>query len=837
MNKFTKKIMLLLGCVISFCASAQNLVTPISINIPANPPANTAEWATTLPPVMILAQTKPVNGVINGLVQDSRILVTIKSGGSKVCGTYTPQTAPMSGFNSPSKNWKGTDVLSLLGQECTLKPGSYELCVQFYTVDAAVRIIGETCKPFTIADKKEKETYTPPQNIFPNNNKVFTEKETKLPIVFRWTPIIPKPKASVTYKLRVWEMQEGQSATQAIKMNTPLLEKDVKAITQSVEKITFPPCSFNGSCGNKFTWNVQASKQNQMGEVELLGASEPASFGVVGINQTPAVASCTLSISSGPCLTANVGLCGAVPGGGQATITGGTAPYSTTSLGASINGNTIHVNAPNEIPAGGGSVTITDAAGCSASAIIQSCPKYDPVQFTLGASHQDATCATINDGSITASFIRIGVGGGPSPVPNPQSYTVSGYPPTVFGPVTKPFGTSVTGLAPGTYIVIGGGSSCWNTPSPSSIQTIAVASATCPCTLSISNQNPNYGTIGDFCGKAAGGGYGFISGSATSTYTITSPKGTIITYPISGIYVGAPSIAQNPYCNITYVPVSIIDNAGCTATATLTVYPEFSGISHHLIVSQQNVTSTCLNDGSINATFTTTGVPGGNVFNPAQAFPQTYTVIGTGGTVFGPVTKNFGTPVTGLAAGTYMATGQSSGFNCWFAGNTSAVTITAPTCAPLVLTTSLLNSSLCTMKNGKAKVTATGGTGTYTYSWNTIPAQTNPIRTTAIASNLAPGNYTVTVASGINSQSTIVNIPHNVQTLNVSLNTFQVGFYSKMKVLVNNVNAPSFMYSFSWSNGQNTNPIPVYPSHPPVPYSVMVASKKTGCTGTATMNY
>jgi hypothetical protein len=280
MNKFTKKIMLLLGCVISFCASAQNLVSPISINLPANPPANTAEWATTLPPVMILAQTKPVNGVINGYVQDSRILVTIKSGGSKVCGTYTPQTAPMSGFNSPSKNWKGTDVISLLGQECTLKPGSYELCVQFYTMDAAVRIIGETCKPFTIADKKEKETYTPPQNIFPNNNKVFSEKETKLPIIFRWTPIIPKPKASVTYKLRVWEMQEGQSATQAIKMNTALLEKDVKEITQSVEKITFPPCTFNGSCGNKFTWNVQASKQNQMGEVEMLGASEPTSFSV-----------------------------------------------------------------------------------------------------------------------------------------------------------------------------------------------------------------------------------------------------------------------------------------------------------------------------------------------------------------------------------------------------------------------------------------------------------------------------------------------------------------------------------------------------------------------------
>jgi hypothetical protein len=282
MNKFIKQIMLLLGCLISFWAGAQNLITPINIALPTNPPANTADWATALPPVMILAQTKLVNGQVNGMVQESRILVTIKSGGSKVCGTYTPQNAPTSNFNSASKNWSGANVLSLLGQECTLNPGSYELCVQFYSMPGAVesRILGESCKPFTIADKKkEAESYSPPQNVFPNNNKIFTEKETKAPIVFRWTPVVPKPKAQVTYKLKVWEVEEGQNATQARKMNAPLLEKDVKEITQSVEKITFPPRSRQAN----YTWNVEASKQNQMGELEMLGASEPTSFSVSSV--------------------------------------------------------------------------------------------------------------------------------------------------------------------------------------------------------------------------------------------------------------------------------------------------------------------------------------------------------------------------------------------------------------------------------------------------------------------------------------------------------------------------------------------------------------------------
>lgn len=43
-------------------------------------------------------------------------------------------------------------------------------------------------------------------------------------------------------------------------------------------------------------------------------------------------------------------------------------------------------------------------------------------------------------------------------------------------------------------------------------------------------------------------------------------------------------------------------------------------------------------------------------------------------------------------------------------------------------------------KNGNASATVIGGTMPYTYLWNTIPVQT-----TAIASNLAPGNYSVTV--------------------------------------------------------------------------------------------
>ncbi len=273
-----KYIFIFLISVCSQWVSGQNLISPITINLPANPPANTAEWATTLPPVMILAQTKLVNGQINGMVQESKILVTIKSGGNKVCGTHTPQSAPISGFTTANKNWTGANVLNLLGQDCTLKPGNYELCVQFYSFDR--RILGENCKPFTIEDKKQvAENYSPPQNIYPDNEKQFKEAELKSAIIFRWTPLVPKPKEQVTYRLKVWQLMQGQNGINAMKANTPIVEKEVANITQAVVTNLYTgPCKPPYLCN--YVWQVQAVNKDgkPMGSNE--GKSELWSFKV-----------------------------------------------------------------------------------------------------------------------------------------------------------------------------------------------------------------------------------------------------------------------------------------------------------------------------------------------------------------------------------------------------------------------------------------------------------------------------------------------------------------------------------------------------------------------------
>jgi hypothetical protein len=279
MKKFL--LFLMLGFVITN-AIGQALISPINITLPANPSANTADWGVGTNIFVISAQTRPVNGQINGNVQESKILVTIKKGSAKVCGTYTDATAPSTNFNAPTKTWTGANAASLLGNTCTLTPGDYMLCVKFIAPFSTVNLGEEVCKPFTIRDVAtpgnpttptvSQNKFTPPTNLAPINGAQLKPEDAKKPLIFRWTPIVPKPQG-VVYKLKVWQLKNEQTATAAIKSNTPIIDKEIKEITQFVKPNLMGDIEM---VNNKaaLVWNVQAI--NEQGAV--LGSSEPTNF-------------------------------------------------------------------------------------------------------------------------------------------------------------------------------------------------------------------------------------------------------------------------------------------------------------------------------------------------------------------------------------------------------------------------------------------------------------------------------------------------------------------------------------------------------------------------------
>jgi hypothetical protein len=114
---------------------------------------------------------------------------------------------------------------------------------------------------------QEAGSAKPPVLVSPGNNKSFAEADAANPITFRWTPLVPKPQQPVTYRLKVWQLMQGQNSTQAMRTNKPIVTKDVSDITEiTIDNIYTGPCKPPYLCD--FVWNVDAinAKGNSVNE-------------------------------------------------------------------------------------------------------------------------------------------------------------------------------------------------------------------------------------------------------------------------------------------------------------------------------------------------------------------------------------------------------------------------------------------------------------------------------------------------------------------------------------------------------------------------------------------
>jgi len=300
-----KKILAILLMAIAVQMFAQDeqiisIISNIKITLPSSPDPNTANWGSGTSPFMIQATGKSFNGKLDGSVLESKILVTIKKSGTKVCGSYTSYTAPASKFSSITTTWSGQSAVSLLGQDCILKPGEYELCVQFFSGSNPPReLSAEKCKAFTIRGE-EQITYQPPQAISPADGSVISAADAKKPVTFRWTPVVPKPRGEVVYKVRMIEIRQGQSASVAMKSAVPIFEKEVVNQNQmaGISLNQYPIVA-----GSKYGWYVQATNKEGRPVGGNNGYSAPFQFNTNNCNRN-----LWITLVSVACLTGSTGL-------------------------------------------------------------------------------------------------------------------------------------------------------------------------------------------------------------------------------------------------------------------------------------------------------------------------------------------------------------------------------------------------------------------------------------------------------------------------------------------------------------------------------------------------
>jgi large repetitive protein len=256
--------------------------------------------------------------------------------------------------------------------------------------------------------------------------------------------------------------------------------------------------------------------------------------------------------------------------------------------------------------------------------------------------------------------------------------------------------TTLSSLPAGTYtITIKDQSNCTATTTVTITQpTAALAAST-----SATNVACNNATTGAIASTVSGG---------TTPYTYSWNTTPVQTTPnVSGLAAGSYTL-------------TVTDNNGCTVTSSKTI-TQPSALTA-TISAQTNVA--CFG-----------GTTGAATVSASGGTPS-YTYSWTGGGTLASISNK--------AAGAYTVTVTDAN-NCT---TTATATITQPTA--LAATISASTNILCRGNNtGAATVAVTGGTASYTYSWNTTPVQT-----TATATTLAAGTYIVTVTDANNCTTT-----------------------------------------------------------------------------------
>jgi PKD repeat protein len=338
------------------------------------------------------------------------------------------------------------------------------------------------------------------------------------------------------------------------------------------------------------------------------------------------------------------------------------------------------------------------------------------------------------------------------------SATISASTPASCGQNNGSATASATGGAGGyTYLWSNGQTSATATGLGAGTYTVTVTSASCTTTAvaTISNAGGPTANVGNIfatsCGLSNGGASVAASGG-TAPYNYLWSNGTTST-TISNVASG------------TYT-VTVTDGAGCQTVATATVPGSSAPVA-----TATNTPATC---GQSNGQVSVSGTGG----------VAPYTVLwSTGQTT---------TTVTGLGAGTYNVT-LTDASGC----TTTASTTIAQSSGPNATTSS--TAAACNQSNGSATASVTGGTPGYSYLWSNG-------QTSATASGLAAGTYTVTVtdASGCTTtaSATVTSTggpaPSLLQQQNVNC---AGGTNGAASLTTTGGTAP---YSYLWPNGATT---------------------------------
>lgn len=623
------------------------------------------------------------------------------------------------------------------------------------------------------------------------------------PYQYAWMPNVGTTSTVMNLSVGVYSVTITDSLGCQISTNIEITEPPVLTISMSQIDVT----CFGGSNGiataipsggtpnYTYSWSPSGATSNQaLGlsagnhTVTVTDQKGCQSTQNVTLNE-PMPIGAVLNPSSPSCFGGNDGAVSAI-------ASGGTAPYNYLWMPGNYTGSSV-----SNLLAGTYQVMITDAEGCMFS---NSVTVNNPPQMVLDAGAINSTCGVANG----LAYVSVASGG-----VAPFFYSWS--------PVG---GTSDTasGLFAGSYTVVVTDNNGCQAQEVGNVNDVAAP------IINFATQE-NVSCFGGVDGSAS---ISLLGGIGPFTY-LWSPSG-VTDSSITGLSVGTYSVLVTGSNNcsssssvVITQPSTISANVTTTlvscfggndGTANITAYggtPNYSfdwltsgatGSSVlNLLAGVDSVKVTDDNGCELIVNYNVTEPP-----SPLSALLSSNSVscfggsdggvsaIASGGTA--PYTYNWmpgnisGASLSNLPIGNYSVT-VTDAKGCTFIDN---VSITEPT--PIVLFTTSANSN-CGQANGEANVSATGGSGGYSYLWSPYGG------TDSTATGLYSGNYTVIVTdlNGCEMLDTTTINDNPAPIANISGTTNVSCFGGNNGTATVNVVGGFAPYTYQWSPIGGTN--------------------------------
>ncbi|MBF4465046.1 T9SS type A sorting domain-containing protein [Flavobacterium sp. LC2016-12] len=486
-------------------------------------------------------------------------------------------------------------------------------------------------------------------------------------------------------------------------------------------------------------------------------------------------------------------------GSATVNVTGGTPTYTYSWFPSGGTGSSA-----SSLTAGTYTVTITDT---EASQITRNFTISEPAVIVGTPSTTAETCFGLNNGTATIT---------PSGGVGSYTYLWSN------GATTA----TASGLAPGTYsVTVTDGNACSKTIPGISVggPTAALTATTSTTPVSCFLGGNGTASVSAFGGTGVrtylwsnGATTATTTGLAAGTYSVTVKDANLCSVTIPGIVVGGPTAAVSGTYVTTPVTCFGANNGSATVTAsggvpgytyswspsggTGATASNLGSGTYSVTITDNNGCPTTVTGivvggptGTLNGSITTTSV---TCFGGANG---TATVAAFGGTPnYTYLWSNGATTATasGLVTGTYSVTVTDANACSRTISNIFVGTRTAINPTP-----TQVNVSCNGGNNGSATVTPTGGggSGTYTYLWSNGA-------TSATASNLLAGNYSVTITNSLSCSVTQAFTITEPPLLVASQDTFtnpscNTGTNGSATVAVSGGTLP---YTYSWSPSGGT---------------------------------